>query len=197
VLPTGWLHDPYVKVLMTAAIKYRTKEIDRHQYFLFKDPRTCLLIPFWKAAFGEMIYVVTLRNPEDVARSLVLRQNAWLAGSRFWWRWPRNVYHLIQGASEQLSSLDDSKARWLYCAYYDQVLHDLQHDNVVPVIYEDLVAYPRETITNLLKALECDTSHVNTTMVQRNLNHGRQSRSDEVAVYYKRLLEYPSEAARA
>jgi LPS sulfotransferase NodH len=174
---------------MAAAQRYRAKEINRYQRFLFKDPRTCLLIPFWKAAFGEMIYVVTLRNPDDVVRSLVRRQNAWLAHSRFWWRWARNSYHLFQGAREPIRILDETKAHWLYNVYYDRVLSDLYQDHVVPVIYEDLIANPWETVNYIVKALGGDDSHVNTEMVQGDLNHGRQSRSNEVVRYYERLRE--------
>jgi len=39
----------------------------------WKDPRTCLTLPFWRPLVGPMRYVICLRNPVDVARSLELR----------------------------------------------------------------------------------------------------------------------------
>jgi len=45
--------------------------------FGFKDPRTCILLPFWQPIFSELgfddRYLITLRNPLDVANSLAKR----------------------------------------------------------------------------------------------------------------------------
>jgi hypothetical protein len=39
----------------------------------WKDPRSCLTLPFWQRLLPEMRYVVCLRNPVDVAHSLARR----------------------------------------------------------------------------------------------------------------------------
>jgi glycosyltransferase involved in cell wall biosynthesis len=41
----------------------------------WKDPRTCLTLPFWQRLMPPMRYVITLRNPLDVAQSLAKRDD--------------------------------------------------------------------------------------------------------------------------
>src|SRR5262245_57017553 len=40
------------------------------QHWMFKDPRTLLVLPFWKAAPGVVLFVGIFRHPVNVARSL-------------------------------------------------------------------------------------------------------------------------------
>ena len=57
------------------------------QMWGWKDPRTCLTLPFWQQLLPNMRYIICLRNPVDVARSLEQRDslsaeessNLWLA----------------------------------------------------------------------------------------------------------------------
>src|SRR5215216_4224418 len=39
----------------------------------WKDPRTCLTLPFWQRVIGPMKYVICFRHPMDVASSLKRR----------------------------------------------------------------------------------------------------------------------------
>jgi GT2 family glycosyltransferase/glycosyltransferase involved in cell wall biosynthesis len=41
----------------------------------WKDPRTCLTLPFWRRVLPPQRYVICLRNPADVAKSLACRDN--------------------------------------------------------------------------------------------------------------------------
>ncbi|MCB1638921.1 MAG: sulfotransferase [Thiothrix sp.] len=54
----------------------KVQEVDA---FGFKDPRTCLLIPFWKHVFSQadldVKYVVVTRHPLSIARSLQARNH--------------------------------------------------------------------------------------------------------------------------
>ncbi len=51
----------------------------------WKDPRTTLLVPFWRSLLSELRFVVCLRNPFEVALSLQRRDGAPLAkGSELW-----------------------------------------------------------------------------------------------------------------
>jgi hypothetical protein len=43
--------------------------------WIWKDPRLCLLLPFWKQLWGRVIYLVPVRNPLDIATSLSKRGN--------------------------------------------------------------------------------------------------------------------------
>lgn len=55
----------------------------------FKDPRLTKLLPFWKAVFGqcqlETSYVLTLRHPLSVAKSLAIRDGFDAEKSYFLW----------------------------------------------------------------------------------------------------------------
>ncbi|MEM9170553.1 MAG: hypothetical protein AAGC56_12985, partial [Pseudomonadota bacterium] len=60
--------------------------------FAVKDPRLCLLMPFWRAVCGDLgvscDYVVALRHPADVARSLEKRNGAAIpVGLALWTRY--------------------------------------------------------------------------------------------------------------
>src|SRR4029453_6557845 len=60
----------------------------------WKDPRTCLLVPFWQTVVPGMHYVICIRNPVDVAQSLERR----------------NELTLVQGLALWLRSVVDSIA---------------------------------------------------------------------------------------
>lgn len=71
------------------AIELLKKKIKRDQIFAFKDPRTCLLLPFWQPVFRilglDVSYLVCIRNPLDVANSLLKRDNFDLQKGLFLW----------------------------------------------------------------------------------------------------------------
>lgn len=39
----------------------------------FKDPRVCLYLPFWRRLLPEAVYLVVLRQPDEIVRSLIQR----------------------------------------------------------------------------------------------------------------------------
>jgi hypothetical protein len=65
------------RALRTAAIRTLADRLGRHRTFIFKDPRTALLLPFWQRIFAALkladAYVICFRNPLSVARSLAHR----------------------------------------------------------------------------------------------------------------------------
>jgi len=75
LLPSGW---------ETAAalddLRQRAQQLIKDQFAAvplwgWKDPRTCLTLPFWQQLLPDMRYIICLRNPVDVARSLEHRDN--------------------------------------------------------------------------------------------------------------------------
>ena len=73
-LATGWQQSP--RLLRDVG---RGRRIVRNLYepstaWVWKDPRTCLLLPFWHRVFGRQPTIVVIyRNPLEVARSLAAR----------------------------------------------------------------------------------------------------------------------------
>ena len=55
------------------------QEFSEGSIIVIKDPRFCLLIPFWKLAFNELkmspLFLQVIRHPEEVALSLENRNN--------------------------------------------------------------------------------------------------------------------------
>jgi hypothetical protein len=69
----GWETAPALTGLRGAAVEMIRREFGRSDVWGWKDPRACLTLPFWKLLIPNMRYVVCLRNPLDVARSLARR----------------------------------------------------------------------------------------------------------------------------
>jgi hypothetical protein len=66
----GWESGPQL-----ADLRERARAIIRHDFAAarrwgWKDPRTCLTLPFWQCLLSPMQYVICLRSPIDVASSL-------------------------------------------------------------------------------------------------------------------------------
>ena len=64
--------------LRRAAEAYVRRAFGRHALWGFKDPRTMRVLPFWLAAFASCevddAYLLVIRNPMSVAKSLFARQ---------------------------------------------------------------------------------------------------------------------------
>jgi len=71
--PPGWFTAAELADLRTQARRAITEGFAGHALWGWKDPRTCLTLPFWQALLPPMHYVVCLRSMTDVARSLERR----------------------------------------------------------------------------------------------------------------------------
>lgn len=84
-LPSGWENMSELAPLRDKAREFIDREFAYAELWGWKDPRTCLTLPFWQSLLGPMRYVICLRNPLDVALSLQHRNKMSLAaGSRLW-----------------------------------------------------------------------------------------------------------------
>jgi len=85
--PAGWESGRTLGGLRRRAKAVIQEDFAGAALWGWKDPRTCLTLPFWQRFLPPMRYVVCLRNPVDVARSLERRSgfsiqkgmNLWLA----------------------------------------------------------------------------------------------------------------------
>lgn len=75
-LPSGWWADPKVSQIRQEIVAFLNARM-ADAPFGFKDPRTIRLLPLWRQIFAEMRlsprFVLCLRNPAEVARSLHAR----------------------------------------------------------------------------------------------------------------------------
>lgn len=170
-LPERWLEEPAVRELLVGAVRYRRSVVEANLPFFFKDPRTSLLLQFWRAVFGPMRILVVLRDPESVARSLVRRQREWLRPSSLAWRVARNALHRLQGAVEPLRPLTHEQARELWQLYYDRIVKGVAGLSPSVVVYERLLAEPRREIGRLLDDLGLGEPHRLTGIAKPELDH--------------------------
>ncbi len=62
-------------------------QMDRkNSFWCWKDPRLAVLLPFWEPLWGNMRYLVTIRNPEHVAQSLSARYGIPFEEGGFLWQ---------------------------------------------------------------------------------------------------------------
>jgi hypothetical protein len=85
----------------------------RGERWVWKDPRLCLLLPFWRQVLGqELVVVATVRPAAEVARSLEARDGFAIAyGLALWERYQRE-------AARAVGDLP------LYVVPYDELLDD-------------------------------------------------------------------------
>jgi Sulfotransferase family len=94
-LPHGWEDDPRLDAHRQRAQAVLAESFAERPLWGWKDPRTCLTLPFWRRALAgaervepAMLHVVCVRNPLDVAASLRARDEMPAAESfRLWHRY--------------------------------------------------------------------------------------------------------------
>jgi len=78
-LPIGWLESEGALHFKRTMKEWIQEEFVDAESFGLKDPRMCLFLPLWKEIFHElgidMHCVVVLRNPLEIAHSLMKRDN--------------------------------------------------------------------------------------------------------------------------
>jgi len=73
-LPPGWERSPALAAVRDRARGSLTALFGtREQRWAWKDPRASMTLPFWRALVGDMDYVLCVRDPADVAASLLRR----------------------------------------------------------------------------------------------------------------------------
>ncbi len=75
IFPSGWESSPQLADLRQRARAILQEDFGTAELWGWKDPRTCLTLPFWQKLLPSLQYVICLRNPVDVARSLERRDD--------------------------------------------------------------------------------------------------------------------------
>lgn len=75
--PEKWWKQPEIEPYRRELIDLIKKEFADHPLWMWKDPRTSLFLPLWIEVLNELdidvYYLISLRNPLDVANSLLRR----------------------------------------------------------------------------------------------------------------------------
>jgi hypothetical protein len=73
-LPDGWEQSSELAQIRDRARRVLGRRFAGSAHWAWKDPRTCITLPFWQRLVSGLRYVICLRNPVDVAHSLRSRE---------------------------------------------------------------------------------------------------------------------------
>ena len=85
-MPSGWESDPKLDDLREQAAAILAADFAGRPLWGFKDPRTCLTLPFWRPLIGPAAFVVCHRHPLEIAASLETRDGLSTEQSIALWR---------------------------------------------------------------------------------------------------------------
>jgi hypothetical protein len=75
-LPPGWEQSDQLVQIRDRARRILGRRFAGSAHWAWKDPRTCITLPFWQRLVSGLRYVICLRNPVDIAHSLRSREGA-------------------------------------------------------------------------------------------------------------------------
>jgi hypothetical protein len=110
--PEAWTRDPGLADLKVKAHAVVSEAFSAAPVWGWKDPRTCLTLPFWQDVVGSIRYVICLRNPAAVLASLSRRDG--MSAEKAERLWLTHVQSSLAHTS--------GRPRLLVC--YDDLMHD-------------------------------------------------------------------------
>lgn len=121
-LPPGWETDSSIEDLRERSQELiRAKFAGRPQWG-WKDPRTCLTLPFWQLLIPSLRYIVCVRSPIETARSL----------EAMWWVRRRLTDPFTQGVDLWFEytqrALEQTRRRRRLLVFYEDVLGDWRRE---------------------------------------------------------------------
>lgn len=146
VVPPGWETSAQVQPLQTQAAQL-VESFSNKEYWGWKDPRTCLTLPFWQPLLPELKVIICLRNPLSVVASLR----------------KRNEY------------MSDQFGFNLWETYYERLLTTIQEGNYLITHYDSYFYNPQAEIRRLIRFLDLNVSdkiiELASQTISSNLRH--------------------------
>jgi len=106
-LPDHWEHDLALESIVRKA-QALIYEFSANHIWGWKDPRTTVLIPFWKFLIPSLRFVICIRSPLEIARSLVKRDKFPVQKSVLLWNlYTRAAIRYTQGNPRIFTFYDD------------------------------------------------------------------------------------------
>ena len=103
----GWEHDPSLEPIVQEA-KSVLKTFSKHSQWGWKDPRTTVLLPFWKSLIPNLRFVICVRHPLEVAASLAKRDRIPIQkGVYLWNQYMQAAIRSTQGCPRLFSFYED------------------------------------------------------------------------------------------
>lgn len=164
IFPAGWHDDTAVADLRARAQLLIEEQFAASTLWGWKDPRTCLTLPFWQSQLSGLKYILCLRNPLEVAASLERRDGF---------------------------SIEKSCALWLI--YVLSALDHTDDDSRLMLFYEDLMSDSSNTLDRIAKFLgrtvDAETrksieQFVDPTLYHHQLTKISEAENDALALYH-------------
>jgi hypothetical protein len=106
-LKPGWERDAALEELFVEA-RALLQTFSQKSPWGWKEPRTTILLPFWKSLIPNLRFVICIRSPLDVAKSLARRDNLSIEGGVVLWsRYLRAAIEQTAGCPRLLTFYDD------------------------------------------------------------------------------------------
>jgi hypothetical protein len=116
-LPADWLSTAAAKAARAKLVDVLQRDFSGTQLWVVKDPRLCRLMPLWQLVLEDLNVrahaVFVVRHPDEVGRSLLVRDGIPIAHTRLLW-----LQHLVEaekatrGMSRVVVSYDDLLRDW-------------------------------------------------------------------------------------
>ena len=153
--PDGWETSPTLDDLRQKALAIIDDDFGDAKLWGWKDPRACLILPFWQQLIPNMQYVICLRNPVDVALSLKQRDGFTIDQSLNLW---------LQYTATALKS-SSGKPRSII--FYDEVLEKAEYAKrlLCRVIGNDFP--PQDTLKEINAFIDHDLRHHHTSLIHK------------------------------
>jgi glycosyltransferase involved in cell wall biosynthesis/GT2 family glycosyltransferase len=111
--PSGWESSSKFADLRSKARSIIAQDFNTSLLWGWKDPRNCLTLPFWKKLLPSMKFVICLRNPIDVARSLEERDRLPFEKSiELWFRYTTAAIEQTAGEPRLFVFYEDYFDNW-------------------------------------------------------------------------------------
>jgi hypothetical protein len=117
-LPPGWEQSAELEQVRDRARRALGRRFAGSTQWAWKDPRTCITLPFWQRLVPGLRYVICLRNPVDIAQSLRSREGEDRPLERYLLDWLRHT----------VSALAYTADRPRILVRYERFFEDAEHE---------------------------------------------------------------------
>ncbi len=166
-LKEGWEACAELDELRARAQAIISRDFSTAELWGWKDPRTSLTLAFWRQFLPNMSYVVCLRNPLDVARSLEKRNGLSLEkGVDLWLAYVKSALENTSGQPRVFLFYEDVMENWrveldrlcvalkipreksIQCNVQEFLDEELQHHrtSILDTVSDSSLAYPAKSL---------------------------------------------------
>jgi hypothetical protein len=119
-IPRSWFRDNQLDAIRDEMRELIVKEFGNQDLWVWKDPRTSILLPLWEDIFADLNidvkYLIVIRNPIDVANSL-LKRNGFSRDKSMalWLNYTLSALRDTNGSPRVMIDYDDYLRNWKRC----------------------------------------------------------------------------------